>query len=134
MNISATAKVTGVSAKMIRHYEQIGLIAKAPRSVGGYRTYSDQDVCTLRFIRQARNLGFSLQQISELLSLWHDRNRHDCKAKALAMSHIATLDERIRELNAMKYALAELVSHCHGDEQANCSILEGIAGHAGSLR
>lgn len=129
MNIGATAQATGVSAKMIRHYEQIGLITKAPRSAGGYRTYSAKEVHTLRFIRQARKLGFSTQQISELLSLWHDKSRPSRKVKTLALAHIADLDARIRELNAMKDALAVLASHCHGDERTECPILDGLSRH-----
>lgn len=129
MNIGATAQATGLSAKMIRHYEQIGLISKIPRSAGGYRTYSAQEVHTLRFIRQSRNLGFSTQQISELLSLWHDKSRPSRKVKTLALAHIADLEARICELSIMKDALNELAFHCHGDERSECPILDGISRH-----
>ncbi len=127
MNIGDTARVSGVSAKMIRHYEQIGLIPKATRTGSGYRTYNGNDVHTLRFIRQARSLGFSIKQIEELLSLWRDQRRPSRKVKALALAHVAELDARIRELEAMKHTLQELAVHCHGDERPECPILERLA-------
>lgn len=132
MNIGAAAQAAGISAKMVRYYEEIGLMPKVPRSEGGYRTYSANDVHTLRFIRQARNLGFSLQQVAELLNLWHDKNRSSSKVKALALAHIADLDKRIRELNAMKDALSNLATHCHGDDRCECPILDSIASHLGN--
>lgn len=127
LNIGAASQASGVSAKMIRHYEQIGLIPAAARSAGGYRTYSERDVHTLRFIHQARNLGFSIRQIAELLGLWHDQMRPSSKVKALAIKHIAALDARIDELEAMKRTLSTLVAHCHGDDRPDCPILEGLA-------
>ena len=127
MNIGAAAKHSGVSAKMIRHYEGIGLISKAARSYSGYRTYAASDVHTLRFIRQARNLGFSIKQIEQLLGLWRNQRRPSSKVKALAQEHIAELDARIAEMQAMKRTLQELAVHCHGDERPECPILEGLA-------
>lgn len=127
MNIGDTARVAGVSAKMIRHYEQIGLIPKAMRTDSGYRTYAANDVHTLRFIRQARNLGFSIKQIEELLNLWRNQRRPSSKVKALALAHIDELDARIRELGAMKQTLQELAAHCHGDERPECPILDRLA-------
>jgi Cu(I)-responsive transcriptional regulator len=127
MNIGAAAKHSGVSAKMIRHYEGIGLISKAARSYSGYRTYAAGDVHTLRFIRQARNLGFSIKQIEQLLGLWRNQRRPSSKVKALAQEHIAELDARIAEMQAMKRTLQELAVHCHGDERPECPILEGLA-------
>lgn len=127
MNIGAAAQATGISAKMIRYYESIGLISKPFRSFGGYRTYSPSEIHSLRFIRQARELGFSTQQIAELLSLWNDKSRPSHKVKAITMEHIASLEERIRKLEAMKKTLSELVSCCHGDERPECPILDGIA-------
>ena len=127
MNIGDTARVAGVSAKMIRHYEAIGLIPKARRAGSGYRMYAANDVHTLRFIRQARNLGFSIRQIEELLGLWRNQRRPSRKVKALALAHIDALDARIRELEAMKQTLQELAVHCHGDERPECPILERLA-------
>jgi len=131
MNIGDAARVSGVSAKMIRHYEDIGLIPKAKRTDSGYRRYGGVDVHTLRFIRQARGLGFSIKQIQALLSLWLDQRRPSRKVKALALAHIEELDERIREMQAMKRTLQELASHCHGDDRPDCPILEGLAAGGG---
>ena len=130
INIGEAAKHSGVSAKMIRHYEGIGLIQKAARTYSGYRTYSATDVHTLRFIRQARNLGFSIKQIEQLLGLWRNQRRPSSKVKALAQEHIAELDARIAELEAMKRTLASLAAHCHGDERPECPILDGLAAPA----
>ncbi len=127
MNIGETARSSGVSAKMIRHYEEIGLIPKANRTDSGYRRYNGNDVHTLRFIRQARNLGFSIKQIEELLGLWRNQRRPSRKVKALALAHVEELDARIRELEAMKQTLQELAAHCHGDERPECPILDGLA-------
>ena len=127
MNIGQAARHSGVSAKMIRHYEEIGLTPKAARSYSGYRTYTDNDVHTLRFIRQARSLGFSIKQIEQLLGLWRNQRRPSSKVKALALSHIAELDARIAELQAMKRTLQSLAAHCHGDDRPECPILEGLA-------
>jgi len=127
MNIGEAARHSGVSAKMIRHYEGIGLIPKATRSYSGYRTYAASDVHTLRFVRQARSLGFSIKQIEQLLGLWRNQRRPSSKVKALAQEHIAELDARIAEMQAMKRTLQELAAHCHGDERPECPILEGLA-------
>lgn len=127
INIGEAAKHSGVSAKMIRHYEEIDLIPKATRSFSGYRTYAANDVHTLRFIRQARNLGFSIKQIQQLLSLWRNQRRPSAKVKALAQEHIAELDARIAEMLAMKSVLQNLAMHCHGDERPECPILDGLA-------
>lgn len=127
INIGETARASGVSAKMIRHYEDIGLIPKASRTESGYRRYNGNDVHTLRFIRQARNLGFSIRQIGELLGLWRNQLRSSSKVKALALAHVDELDARIRELEAMKQTLQKLAAHCHGDERPECPILDGLA-------
>lgn len=127
MNIGQAARHSGVSAKMIRHYEEIGLIPKAARSYSGYRTYSANDVHTLRFVRQARNLGFSIKQIEQLLGLWRNQRRPSSKVKALALERIGELDARIAEMQAMKRTLHALAEHCHGDDRPECPILDGLA-------
>ena len=127
LNIGDAADASGVSAKMIRHYEEIGLIPKARRTDAGYRTYSGNDVHELRFIKQARNLGFSTKQIAQLLKLWRDRRRPSGKVKQLTLEHIRELDEKIREMQAMKATLEHLAKHCHGDDRPDCPILEELA-------
>jgi Cu(I)-responsive transcriptional regulator len=127
MNIGEAAAATGVSAKMIRHYEAIGLIPAPARTLSGYRNYAESDVHTLRFIRHARKLGFSVPQISELLGLWRNQRRSSAKVKSLAQAHIAELEQKIREMTAMKATLAHLVHCCHGDDRPDCPILENLA-------
>lgn len=131
LNIGDAAAAAGISAKMIRHYEGIGLIPKAKRTYSGYRIYSDNEIHVLRFIRQARNLGFSIRQIGELLGLWQDRRRPSSRVKKLALEHIAELDAKIREMRAMKATLERLASHCHGDNRPECPILDELAATAG---
>jgi Cu(I)-responsive transcriptional regulator len=127
LNIGAAATASGVSAKMIRHYESIGLIPAPKRTMAGYRTYSENDIHILRFIRQARNLGFPVQQIAQLLGLWHNQRRSSSQVKALAVEQIRHLDEKIAEMQSMKATLEHLALHCHGDERPECPILEGLA-------
>ena len=127
MNIGDAALASGVSAKMIRHYEEIDLIPKASRSDSGYRTYNERDIHLLRFIRQSRLLGFSMKQIAELIGLWLDQSRPSSKVKQLALTHIGELDDKIRELQAMKATLEQLACNCHGDARPDCPILEGLA-------
>ena len=128
-NIGQAAKASGLSAKMIRHYEDIGLIGKALRSESGYRRYTASELHTLRFIKQARTLGFSIKQIEALLGLWQNQSRSSRQVKALALEHIAELDRKIEEMQAMKAALARLVHDCHGDARPECPILDELAGH-----
>ena len=115
---------------MIRHYEDISLIPKARRTDSGYRRYDHVDVHTLRFIRQARSLGFSIKQIQALLSLWRYQRRPSSEVKALALAHIQELDARISEMQSMKRTLQALAAHCHGDERPECPILDGLASGA----
>ena len=128
MNIGAAAKASGVSAKMIRHYEQVGLLPAAARTEAGYRQYDGSDVHTLRFIRQSRDLGFSIPEIGELVGLWQNRRRPSRQVKALAEAHIKELEQKAQELLAMKATLQHLVEFCHGDDRPECPILETLAG------
>jgi len=127
MNIGQAAKFSGVSAKMIRYYEQIGLIPKAIRSAAGYRHYGLPDAHSLRFICRARDLGFSVEQISDLLALWCDRDRASADVKAMALSHVAGLKAKIAELQAMAQTLEHLAHHCHGNDRPDCPILADLA-------
>ena len=127
MNIGAAARASGVSAKMIRHYESVGLFPEANRTEAGYRQYADKEVNTLRFIRHSRDLGFSIEQIRELLGLWQNRRRPSRQVKALAQAHIQELEQKLQELQAMKATLEHLVHCCHGDERPDCPILEALA-------
>lgn len=128
LNIGEAAKASGVSAKMIRHYEAVGLLPAARRSDAGYRQYGDSDVHTLRFVRHARDLGFSIAEIGQLVGLWQDRARPSRLVKSLAQAHIAELDRKARELLAMKATLEHLVHCCHGDDRPDCPILASLAG------
>ncbi|GGC14292.1 Cu(I)-responsive transcriptional regulator [Pseudoduganella buxea] len=123
MNIGEASKASGVSAKMIRYYEEIGLVPPAARKESGYRAYSVNDAHRLRFIRRARDLGFSVSEIGELLGLWNDRSRHSADVKRLAQAHIAELRERIKSLDEMADTLQRLISCCAGDERPDCPIL-----------
>ena len=128
MNIGDAARASGVTAKMIRHYEENGFIAKAARTTSGYRTYGEADVHVLRFIRRARDLGFSLAEIKTLLALWKDRRRASSDVKRLAMKHVAELDGKIGEMQAMRRTLLDLANHCHGDHRPGCPILDDLSG------
>jgi MerR family copper efflux transcriptional regulator len=127
LNIGQAAQASGVSAKMIRHYEEVGLLPPARRSEAGYRQYGAADVHTLRFIRHARDLGFSIPEIGELVGLWHDRGRPSREVKKLAAAHIEALDAKARELLAIKATLEHLVQCCHGDDRPDCPILDTLA-------
>jgi len=127
MNIGAVARTSGVSAKMIRHYESIGLIRASSRTLAGYRQYHARDMHLLGFIRRARDLGFSLDQIKQLLSLWDDPERASADVKRLAEAHIADLDARITALAEMRSSLVTLAHACHGDHRPDCPILQGLA-------
>lgn len=127
MNIGEAARASGVSAKMIRYYEQIGLVRAADRTESNYRSFDDRNVNELRFIKRARNLGFSMKQIEALLGLWQTR-RASSEVKKLAMHHVEDLDARIREMEAMRNTLRNLAEHCHGDQRPECPILEDLSG------
>ncbi|XID74964.1 Cu(I)-responsive transcriptional regulator [Alkanindiges sp. WGS2144] len=127
MNIGQAAKLSGISAKMIRYYEEIGLIEPAHRSAAGYRLYSAQDLKTLQFLKHARELGFSSEQMKELVGLWKNTNRHSAEVKTLALGHIAALKQKISRLQDMVDMLQASANACSGDEQADCAILEHIA-------
>jgi Cu(I)-responsive transcriptional regulator len=127
-NIGEASAATGVSAKMIRHYEAAGLIPKAGRTFAGYRLYAEADLHRLRFIRRSRNLGFSMKQIEALLALWGDRHRASSEVKRLALAHAAELGERIGEMQAMQRTLVELSQHCRGNQRPECPILDDLAG------
>jgi MerR family transcriptional regulator, copper efflux regulator len=127
MNIGQAAKASGVTAKMIRYYESIALIKAGKRTDSGYRVYGDNDVHTLRFIKRARTLGFSLEQIADLLSLWQDPARASADVKAIAQEHVAQLEQRIRELTEMRDTLNELAHACSGDHRPDCPILHSLA-------
>ena len=126
MNIGQAAKASGVSAKMIRYYEQTGLIPLADRRASGYRDYAETDVHMLRFIRRARDLGFSVAEIGELLGLWRDKSRQSAEVKRIARDHIVTLQDKIRDMQDMVATLGDLVASCRGDHRAECPILERL--------
>jgi Cu(I)-responsive transcriptional regulator len=126
MNIGEAAKATGISVKMLRYYEQIGLVRPALRSLSGYRVYSDKNVAMLRFVRRARDLGFQVKQIAALLDLWQNEQRESGRVKALALDHIRTLEQRRRELDEMIATLDHLAQHCHGDARPDCPILTDL--------
>jgi Cu(I)-responsive transcriptional regulator len=128
-NIGEAAKASGVTAKMVRHYESIGLLPPARRTEAGYRLYGGDDVRMLQFIHRGRALGFSLDQIADLLALWRDKHRASADVRRLALEHINELDRKIAELEAMKRTLASLASSCHGDARSDCPILDDLAAH-----
>lgn len=127
MNIGEAADATGVSAKMIRYYESISLIGPSKRTDAGYRIYGENDLHTLRFIKRARKLGFSLEQIRELLSLWQDSKRASADVKAIAQAHVVELQKRINELTEMRDTLSHLADACAGDHRPDCPIISGLA-------
>lgn len=127
MNIGVAARATGVSAKMIRHYESVDLLPPAARTDAGYRQYTGNDVHTLQFIRRSRDLGFSIDEIRGLPSLWQDRRRPSRQVKAMAQAHIAELELKAKEILAMKSTLEHPVHCCEGDDRPDCPILENLA-------
>jgi MerR family copper efflux transcriptional regulator len=130
-NIGEAAELTGVSAKMIRHYESIGLIPPASRTFANYRLYNDADLHRLRFVKRARSLGFPMKQIETLLGLWNDPRRTSAAVKKLAREHADELGRKIRELQSMQRTLENLAKHCHGDQRPECPILDDLGEEGG---
>lgn len=128
MNIGELSKQSGISAKMIRHYESIGLIPRAPKTASGYRRYEHADVMRLRFVRRARDAGLSTANIKRLLGLWQDTRRSSREVKQLVRQHVEEVDARIAGLVAIKDALEHLMAHCRGDERPECPIIEALSG------
>ena len=126
MNIGQASKAAGVSAKMIRYYESVGLIRPAGRSEANYREFGERDVNELRFLRRARLLGFSVAEIAQLLELWRDRSRSSREVKAIALRHVADLDARAAELHSMADSLRHLAHACAGDDRPECPILSDL--------
>lgn len=131
MNIGQAARSSGLSTKMIRYYESIGLLKPAVRSDSGYRLYQQDDLHTLAFIKRSRDLGFSLEEVAKLLTLWQDRQRASADVKALAMQHIEALNKRIEELVSLRDTLSDLAAHCQGNDRPDCPILKDLANGKG---
>lgn len=127
LNIGQAAAQSGVSAKMVRYYESLGLLPKVARTEAGYRQYGEREVHTLRFIRHARQLGFGMGEVAELLKLWQNRRRSSADVKRIALAHVADLDRRMREMAEMKRTLERLARCCHGDDRPDCPILDELA-------
>ncbi|MGU3540215.1 Cu(I)-responsive transcriptional regulator [Methylobacterium sp. A54F] len=127
VTIGEAARATGVSAKMIRYYEETGLLPPATRTASGYRLYGEAELHALRFVRRARDLGFSVEAIGDLLALWRDRDRSSAQVKAIALDHVAGLEARIRALQGMVRTLTGLAEHCSGDARPDCPILDDLA-------
>ena len=134
MNIGTLAAQSGIAAKTIRYYEDIGLIRSARRSENGYRIYGADDIRILRFVHRARSLGFSLAEIGQLLDLWMDRGRSSASVRSLATRHIVEIDRKIAEMRALRDTLDDLVRRCHGDERPECPILDDLADESKSAQ
>lgn len=127
MNIGEAAKVSGVNAKLIRHYESIGIVPKPSRTESGYRVYTDNDVHTLTFVKRARRLGFSMKEIKKLVGLWRNRSRASADVKALAQAHVKEMEQKVEELQSMIKTLKHLGRNCKGDHRPDCPIIDGLA-------
>ncbi|MGJ7566916.1 Cu(I)-responsive transcriptional regulator [Variovorax sp. GB1R11] len=125
--IGEAAQRSGVSARMVRHYEGLGLLPAVARTESGYRQYGEADIHTLRFIKRSRDLGFSMEEISELVGLWHNRRRASASVKRIAQKHLGELEQRIADMQAMRNTLSHLVHCCHGDARPDCPILDDLA-------
>ena len=131
VNIGDAARASGVSAKMVRHYESLGLLGAVARTDSGYRQYSAADIHTLRFIKRARDLGFSMAEIGNLVGLWHDQARASSEVKRVAQQHLIELENRIQAMQDMRRTLQKLVQSCQGDDRPDCPILDNLAGGPG---
>ena len=127
VNIGEAARLSGISTRMVRHYESLGLLGEVHRTDSGYRQYSAAEVHTLRFIKRSRDMGFSMEQVAELVSLWHNRRRTSATVKRIAQSHLDELEQRIAAMQGMQRTLAHLVHCCHGDQRPDCPILDDLA-------
>ena len=130
--IGVAARLSNVSAKMVRHYESLGLLPDVARTDNGYRQYTESDVRTLQFIRRGRDLGFSMAEIAELVDLWHNRKRASASVKRIAQKHVDELNQRIEAMQAMQRTLGALLKSCHGDDRPDCPILDDLSGAVGS--
>jgi MerR family transcriptional regulator, copper efflux regulator len=130
-NIGEAARRSGVSAKMVRHYESLGLLPSVDRTESGYRQYTDKEVHTLRFIKRSRDLGFSMEEIANLLKLWQNRKRSSADVRRIASKHVAELNQRMAEMEAMRRTLEHLIHCCQGDHRPDCPILDELEGHRG---
>lgn len=128
VTIGQAARLSEVSAKMVRHYESLGLLKAVPRTDSGYRLYTEADVSTLQFIKRGRDLGFSIAEIAELVGLWHNRSRTSASVKRIAQQRVDDLTQRIEAMQAMQRSLRSLLTHCHGDDRPQCPILDDLAG------
>jgi len=127
MNIGALSNETGIAAKTIRYYESVGLIAPPPRSRGNYRVYDTRDLATLRFVQRARNLGFSVKEVGDLVALWQDRQRASADVRSLARAHLGEIERKLKELEAMRATLDHLIKRCHGNKRPDCPIIDELA-------
>lgn len=132
VSIGVAAQLSTVTAKMVRHYESLGLLQAVARTESGYRQYSEADVRTLQFIKRGRDLGFSMAEIAELVGLWHNRTRASASVKHIARQHMQHLAQRIEAMQAMQRTLGTLLDHCHGDARPDCPILDDLAGKVAS--
>lgn len=130
MNIGEVAARSGVPAKTIRYYEDVGLIPPAKRTGSGYRSYDDRDLATLRFVQRARSLGFSMRDVAALLALWRDSHRASAEVKDLAARHVEDIDRKIAELQSIRRTVVDLIERCHGDARPNCPIIDELAAGA----
>ncbi len=129
MNIGEVASMSEVNSKMIRRYEEHGIIPKAGRSLAGYRQYSDKDVHVLRFVKRARELGFSMKDVKQLVGLWRNKSRPSAQVKNIALKHQTELEKKLKEIQSMLNTINNLIEHCHGDERPDCPILDGLDCH-----
>lgn len=129
MNIGEVASMSEVNSKMIRRYEEHGIIPKAGRSLAGYRQYSDKDVHVLRFVKRARELGFSMKDVKQLVGLWRNKSRPSAQVKNIALKHQTELERKLKEIQSMLNTINNLIEHCHGDERPDCPILDGLDCH-----